>query len=108
MIFRMELTYHEVANVLDRQYSDASSTGYTLKPAIYEISDNNLMFKSFYPEEVKITKTINEFRLRSKFTTKKAIRLTGKMLFHTILGFTQSHSGVLSDFQGYIHLKPGT
>ena len=98
----MELTYHEVAKVLDTQYFNASSTGYTLEPRIYEISDISLMFKYFYPEEVKLFKTIDDFRLRSKFTTFKAIRFTEKLSFNTILGFTQPHSGVLSDFQGYI------
>ena len=31
-----------------------------------------------------------------------------KQFFHTILGFTQSYSGVLGDIEGFIQLIPGT
>ena len=39
MAFRLELTYSEIDNTLDRKYYDASTAGYTLEPGIYELSD---------------------------------------------------------------------
>ena len=48
MVFRMELTYSEIENILDIKHIDPSPTGYTLKPSIFEISYNNSMLKSFF------------------------------------------------------------
>ena len=35
MVFRMQLTYHEAAEILDIKYFDAKSTGYTFSTRIY-------------------------------------------------------------------------
>ena len=45
-VFRMELTYIEIEKILDMKYIDASTTGYTLPPGVYEINDINSMLKS--------------------------------------------------------------
>ena len=37
MVFRMELTYHEVADILDTNYFDAKSRRYTSPSGIYEL-----------------------------------------------------------------------
>ena len=41
LVFRMELTYNEVMDVLDIKYFPSEKTGYTLPPGLYEISDIN-------------------------------------------------------------------
>ena len=66
---------------------------YTLAPGVYEIGDINLMLKSLLPDEVEVNITIDDFELKSNLTTNKTIRFTKKSFFHTILIFTQSHSG---------------
>ena len=106
MVFRMELTRHEDAEILDTKYSDAKTTVYTFQPGNYEVFEKNLMLKSLLPDEVKVNITVDDSRLRSNITTNKTIRFT-KTSFYIILGFTESHSGVLSDIEGFVQLIPG-
>ena len=108
MVFRMELTYHEVAEILDTKYIDAKSTGYTFPPGSYEVFDINLMLKSSLPDEVKVNITIDDIRLRSNLTTNKTISFTKKSFLYTLLGFNQSHPGPLGDIEGFVQLIPGT
>ena len=88
MVYRIELTYNEIMVVLDLKYARATSIEYNLPPGIYEISDNNLMLKSLFPEDVKIYFRIDVNRLRSNLTTNKTIRFFKKTFFHTKFGFT--------------------
>ena len=81
MVFKMELTYHEVADKLDTQYIDAKTSGYTLPPGIYEISDIKLMLKSLLPDDKKVNFTFDGIRLRSKLTTNETIKFTNKSFF---------------------------
>ena len=37
MVYRMQLTYEEIVDVLDVNYFTGSSNGYTIPPGIYEI-----------------------------------------------------------------------
>ena len=71
MVHRMELTYSEIEYKLDTNYNATSSTGYTLMPGIFEISDLNLMLKSLLPDDVKVKIKIDDIRLRSNLTPKK-------------------------------------
>ena len=79
MVYRMELTYDEVLNVLDVKYIAGSTNGYTLKPGIYEVTDINFMLKHLLPKEVKVIITIVDIRLGSKLTTNITIRITEKL-----------------------------
>ena len=49
MVYRMELNYDEIVDILDRNYIAGSTNGYTIPPGIYEISDLNLMLKHLFP-----------------------------------------------------------
>ena len=66
------------------------------------------MLKSLPPDEVKVNFTHDDIRLRSNLTTNKSIRFTEKSFLYTILGFTESHSGLLGDIEGFTQLIPGT
>ena len=46
MVYRMELIFDEIVDILDVKYIAASTIGYTKPPRTYEISDINLMIKS--------------------------------------------------------------
>ena len=107
MVFRLELTYHEVAEILDTKFIVAKSTGYTFPPGIYEVFDNHLMLKSLLPDDVKVNFTIDDNRLRSNITTNKTIRFTKRSFFYTVLSFLESHWGVLGDIPGFVELIPG-
>ena len=81
MVFSMQLTYPEVVEILDTKYVDASCTGYTLEPGIYEISDINIMLKSLFPDEVEVSNTTDDIRLSSNLTTNETIRFAEKIVF---------------------------
>ena len=66
------------------------------------------MLKSLLPEIVKVSITIDDFRQKSNLTTNRTIKFTKKSFFCTVLGFTQSHSGVLGDIGVFIQILPGT
>ena len=84
-----------------------SSTGYTLQPRIYEISDVILMLKLLSPKEVKLKVSFDDIRQMSNFITNKTIRFTKNWFFYTILGFTKTNSGALCDIEAYVQLVPG-
>ena len=64
MVFKMELKYNEFAEIFDTNYFTTSSTGYTLLPGIYEISDLSLMLNSSIPVELKVDISNDDIRLR--------------------------------------------
>ena len=107
MVYRMELTYDEIVDILDIKYIPGSTIGYTLPPGLYEISDINLMLKSLVPNGVKVKITNDAIRLRSNLTTNKTIRFTKKSFIYTKIRFTQSHSGPLGDIEGFVQKIPG-
>ena len=74
MAFRMELAYSEVEKILDRKIIATSSTGYTLLPGIYRITDFISMLKSLLPDRVKVIVTIDDFKPKSSLTTNNTIR----------------------------------
>ena len=111
MVYRLQLTYDKIIDILDVKYIAGLTKGYTLPPGIYEVTDINTTLKSLLPKEVKVNITIDDVRIKSNLTnltTNKTIRFTKKSFFYTILGFTQSHSGELGDIERFIQLIPGS
>ena len=51
MVYRMDLPYDEVLDILDIKYIPWRRMGYTLTPGISEIIDRNSMLKSLLPLE---------------------------------------------------------
>ena len=60
IFYRLQLTYDENVNILDKNYIAGSTVGYTLVPRIYEISDFNLMIAALFPNKVKANATIDD------------------------------------------------
>ena len=56
------------------KHIDASTSGYTLPPGIYEVSVINLVLKSLLPDDVKVNITIDDIRLRSNITNSNTTR----------------------------------
>ena len=77
----MELTYDEIVDVLNVEHIAGLTIGYTLPPERYEITEINLMLKSFFPNEVKVNITIDDIRTKSNLTTNKTNRFTKKSFF---------------------------
>ena len=61
----MQLTYDEIIDVLDLKYIPTKRTGYSLKTVIYEVVDLNNTLKYILPDNVKVSVTIDELRLKS-------------------------------------------
>ena len=107
MVYRMELTYDEIPDILNVKYFAASTAGYTSPPIMYRISDITSVIKSLLPKGVKVDITTDDIKFKSNLSTNKTIRYTKNSFFYVIVGFTLSHLGPLSDFKGFIQMTPG-
>ena len=76
MVYRFQLTYNEIVDILDGKYITGSTKRYTLSPGIYEVTDIDMMLKSLLLKDVKVNITIDNIRLKSSLTTNKTIRFT--------------------------------
>ena len=90
LIFRMQLTYEEIMDVLDLKYISTKRIGCSLNPGIYEIVDLNNTLKHILPDNVKVNVTIDDIRLKSTLKINQTLIFTEKSFFYTFLGFTQS------------------
>ena len=107
LVYRMQLTYNEIMDILDLNYIPTKRTRYSLNPGIYEIVDLNNTLKHILPDNVEINVTIDDIRLKSNLKINQALLFTEKSLFYTILGFTQSRSYALDDIEGFYQLISG-
>ena len=108
LVYRMRLSYDEIIDILDWKYIPTKRTGYSLNPSIFEVTDLNITLKYILPDNVKISVTIDDIRLKSNLKTNQTIIFTEKSFFHTILEFTRSHSYPLDDIDGFYQLIPGS
>ena len=103
LVYRMQLTYDEIIDVLDLKYISTKSIGYSLNPGIYEVDLKNTS-QHILPDNVKTTVTIDDIRLKSNLRINQTLLFTKKSFFYTILGFNQSRSYPLEDIQNYYQL----
>ena len=59
LVFRLQITYHEIVVILDVKYICTKRTGYTLEPNIYNAVDLNNILKKILPNNVKLSVTID-------------------------------------------------
>ena len=104
----MRLSYDENIDILDLKYIPTKRTGYSLNPGIYEVVDLNNTSKFILPDNVKVSATIDDIRLKSNLKTNQTLIFTEKSFFYTILGFTQSRSYPLDDIDGFYQLIAGS
>ena len=62
LVYRMQLTYDEIMDILDLKYIPTKRIGYSLNPGIYEVVDLNNSLKYTLPDNVKIIVTIDDVR----------------------------------------------
>ena len=108
LVYRMRLSYDEIMNILDLIYIPTKRSGFTLSPGIYEIVDLNNTLKYILPDNVKLTVSIDDIRLKSNLKINQILIFTEKSFFYTILGFTQSRSYPLEDIDGHYQLIAGS
>ena len=108
MVYRLEITYDEIVDILDVRFIAGSTMGYTLPVGFCEVSDFNLMITSSLPNEVKVNNTIDDIRLNQLWPLIKQLGSLKNLFSKTISIFTESHSGVLDDIPGFAQLIPGS
>ena len=108
LVYRMRLSYDEFIDILDLKYIPTRRTGYYLNPGIYERLDLNNTLKYILPDNVKVSVTIDDIRLKSNLKTNQTLIFTEKSFFYTILGFTQSRSYPLDDIEVFYQLLAGS
>ena len=104
----MQLPYDEIIDVLNLKYIPTKRTRYSLNPGIYEVVDLNNAIKYILPDNVKVSITTDDIRLKSNLKINQTFIFTEKSFFYTILGFTQSRSYPLNDIDGFHQLIAGS
>ena len=108
LVYRMRLSYNEIMDILDLKYIPTKRTGYSLNPGIYEIVDLNNTLKYILPNNVKVSVTIDDIRLKSNLKTNQSLIFTEKSFFYTISVITRSQSYPLDDIEGFYQLIAGS
>ena len=108
LVYRMQLTYDEIIDVLDLKYIPTKRTGYSLDPGIYETDNLNNTLRYILPDNVKVSVTIDDIRLKSNLKINQTLIFTEKSFFYTILGFTQSRCYLLDDIDGFYQIIAGS
>ena len=85
----MQLTYNETIDILDLKYIRTKRIGYSLTPGIYEVVDLNNTLKHILPDNLKLTITIDDIRLKSNLKSNQALIFTEKSFFLYIFRFEQ-------------------
>ena len=101
MVYRLQLTYDGILEILDVKFKARSTLGDTLSPGVYQIVDFDLMSKYLLSSEVSVK---NDIRLKSNLNNDKTIRFIRKSFWST---FTESHSGVSGYLPGFVQLIRG-
>ena len=108
LVYRMQLTFDEIIDVFDLKHIPTKRKGYSLNPGIYEVVDLNNTFKYILPDNVKMSITIDDVRLKSNLKINQTLIFTEKSFFYTNLGFTRSRSYPLDDIDGFYQLIAGS
>ena len=70
--------------------------------------DLNKTLKHILPNNVKVSVTIDDVRLKSILKTNQTLFFTEKSFFYTVLGFTRSRSYPLGDIDGFYQMIAGS
>ena len=108
MVYRFQLTYDEMMDILDLKYIPTKRTGHSLNPGIYEVIDLNNILKYILPNNVKVNIRMDDIRLKANLNSNQTLIFTEKSFFYTILGFTQSRSYPLDDNEGFYQIIAGS
>ena len=81
LVYRMQLTYDEIIDVLDLKYISTERRGYSLNPGIYEVFDLNNTLYHILPDNVKVSITIDDIRLKSNLKINQTLIFTEKIFF---------------------------
>ena len=75
---------------------------------IYGVVGLNNTLKHILPDNVKVSVTIDDIRLKSDSKIFQTLILTEKCFFYTVLSFTRSRFYPLDDIDGFYQLIAGS
>ena len=101
LVYKFQLTYDEVIGILHLNYIPTKRTGSSLNPSIYDVIDLNNTLKCTLPDNVKVSVTIDDIRLKSNINFIETLISIKNFCFITILGFTRSRCYPLDDIDGF-------
>ena len=81
LVYRMQLTYDKIIDILDLKCIPTKQVSYSLQPGKYEVVDLNNTSKNILPDNVKVTVTFDDIKLKSNLTTKQTLIFTEKSFF---------------------------
>ena len=81
LVYRMQLTYDEIIDILGLKYIHTKTTGFSLKPSIYEVIDLHNTLKYILPDNVKRSVTIDDIRLKSNLKINQTSIFTEMSFF---------------------------
>ena len=81
LVYRIQLTYDEIIDIVDLKYIPTKRTGYSLNIGIYEVIDLNNTLEYILPEDVKLSVTIDDVRLKSNLKTNQTLIFTKSLSF---------------------------
>ena len=81
LVYRMQLTYDEVIDILDLKYIPTKRMGYSIEPIIYNVVDLNNTLENILPDNVKISVTIDEKKYKSNLKNNRTLIFTNKSFF---------------------------
>ena len=81
MVYRLQLTYDEIIDILDLKYILTKRTDYSLNPGIYEVVDLNNILKYILPDNVKVSVSIDGVRLKSNLKINHTLILLKSLSF---------------------------
>ena len=105
LVYRFQLTYDEIIELLGLKYIPTKRTGYSLNPVFYEVIDINKTLEHILPHNVRVSVTLDGVRIKSSLKVIQTLIFTNKNFSYEILGFTRSRSYPLDDIDGFDQLK---
>ena len=78
----MQLTDDEIIDKLDLKYIPTKRIGYCLNPGIYEVVEINNTSKYISADNVKVTITIDDIRLKSNLKINQTLIFTESFFLH--------------------------
>ena len=104
LVSRIQLTHGDIRDILDLKYFSTKPTVYSLNPGIYEVSDINKTLEHSLPDNLEVSVTFDDIRLKSNLKKNQTSIFAKRFFFYSILGFTQSHSYPWDDIEGFYQL----
>ena len=80
----MQLTHDEIIDTSDLKQSSSKRIDYSPLPEIYEVSDLNKILEYILPDNVNVTITNDESRLKSSFNNSQTVIYAKKSFFYRL------------------------